>query len=80
MGNTDEVYQLWDSTDELMCHPDIAHPVHFDIAFGQDETFEISYEGEILKKKSRKIFFGILRIRFRLCHWIGWTATTQMHC
>ena len=47
MANTDEVYELWDSANELMCHPDIAHPVHFDIAFGQDETFEISYEGEI---------------------------------
>ena len=58
MANTDEVYQLWDSADELMCHPDIAHPVHFNIAAGQDETFEISYQGETFKKIPENIFWN----------------------
>ena len=58
LANTEEVYPLWDSADELMCDDDTPHQVDFEILFHNSfifnsttwkDNFGISYQGEIFK-------------------------------
>ena len=61
VSNEDEVYHLWDSSEELMCSETTPHPVNFEV-YSVPETnqfYGLTYQGKIRILNFKYFFFNV---------------------
>ena len=70
VNNEDEVYQLWDSSEELMCDANTPHPVDFEVYQVPDtkQFYGLTYQGFAFDSVDGATGRQLLKCHVEICH------------
>ena len=70
VNNEDEVYQLWDSSEELMCDANTPHPVNFEVYQVPDtkQFYGLTYQGFAFDSVDGATGQQLLKCHVEICH------------